>query len=153
MCCALSMPKSGGRQHSTASVTGHELCLLGGIFSGGKQAHADFGRDLSTIPVSWLKWTVPAAPRPSRPQVRPAQPVRQALIDDDDLGDVLTEESEGLLPTRSLSPRKRNLPSDQGGPQALPRLLVFWHSSHAQHGLFLLHVQRMLQRHQALSHA
>lgn len=60
---------------------------------------------------------------PSRRQVRPVQPLRQELLNDNDLCDVLTEESEGLPQTRSLSPCKCNLPSDHhSGAQAWPRL-------------------------------
>ena len=55
-----------------------------------------------------------------RLQVRPAQPQqREAVDDEDDLGDVLTEEKEGLPHTGGLSPRKRNLPPDQGVSFAL----------------------------------
>ena len=44
---------------------------------------------------------------PSRPLARLAHAMRPAVDDDDDLGDVLSEESERLLQTSGLPPYKR----------------------------------------------
>ncbi|KAK9834432.1 hypothetical protein WJX74_001702 [Apatococcus lobatus] len=86
----------------------------------GPRALLDDGPELAgDLPLNdYSPFSHPA--EPSRPQVRPAQPLRQEIVyDDDDLGDVLTEESEGLLHTRSLTPHKRHTQPDQGNPEEL----------------------------------